>query len=529
MADLGAEWRWLTNDQSADSLKQPKSHQQSVNGRSFTETLRALDCPHCGSSVCECAVSIHVMFRPPGGLHQWFDNSTIAPRVSTSDARVHKHQNDGPTVKSVREEKQVSSLHHDCDRFRGDWFACSSFIASVAEQVGECSSAGVRLANVSFDSISVGQLGQAVLRRTQPTSAQVAADISHLPPEQVESVYAIPDASAHVYSIGVLFYRILCGRPPFNATDEKELKRQIRADLPQPPRQLIHNVPTEVESICLRALEKDSARRQATPWELATALRKAISTAEDSMGGVSHSALEAAPVEPVVERRFLAVFLCKLPPGFESGLAEHCLAGHCLAGVQSAVENCLGASRVRRAGCRLLVEAASDGGESDDGASIAKILSDILECMAAIRSFLASQEDAPALDVNVRLATAVTDFADAAPEQLPYSATALRASIDGTSIRLTANSRATLRRWLGSSDASRAVALGVDVLAELDDATIDETPFVGREPQLGMLASRWAQILEGRKQVVLLIGDEGAGKSRLLSEFADRLIQSGSD
>jgi predicted ATPase len=53
----------------------------------------------------------------------------------------------------------------------------------------------------------------------------------------------------------------------------------------------------------------------------------------------------------------------------------------------------------------------------------------------------------------------------------------------------------------------------------LGELAVAETRFVGREPQLGILKSRWAQSLEGMGQVVLLIGDEGSGKSRLLSEF----------
>ncbi|MGZ0175040.1 MAG: hypothetical protein ACKVHE_36570 [Planctomycetales bacterium] len=276
----------------------------------------------------------------------------------------------------------MSSLHDHRDRLRGDWLACSSFIASVAEQISEYCSTGAQLANVTIDSISVDQSDQAVLRRVQRATSQVAADISHLPPEQVELAHTSPDPAAHVYSLGVLFYHLLCGRPPFNAAHVHELRRQIRSDLPQPPRQLVHNVPAEVESICLKALEKEKARRQATPRELAATLRELISTAEDSMDEVSISALEAAPVELVVERYLLAVFVCQPSPGSESGFGEVCSSW-----VQSAIEDCLGATRVRSTGSRLLVEAASI-----DGESIAKILSDSLECMVAVKAFLSFQE-----------------------------------------------------------------------------------------------------------------------------------------
>jgi predicted ATPase len=55
------------------------------------------------------------------------------------------------------------------------------------------------------------------------------------------------------------------------------------------------------------------------------------------------------------------------------------------------------------------------------------------------------------------------------------------------------------------------------------DLAETETPFAGREPQLGIMKSRWEQSLEGMGQILLLIGDEGSGKSRLLTEFAAML------
>jgi class 3 adenylate cyclase len=51
------------------------------------------------------------------------------------------------------------------------------------------------------------------------------------------------------------------------------------------------------------------------------------------------------------------------------------------------------------------------------------------------------------------------------------------------------------------------------------------TPFVGREDELRMLTSRWQRVLDGEGQVVLIIGEAGIGKSRLLQQFHQQIVE----
>src|SRR5207249_3249883 len=53
--------------------------------------------------------------------------------------------------------------------------------------------------------------------------------------------------------------------------------------------------------------------------------------------------------------------------------------------------------------------------------------------------------------------------------------------------------------------------------------TRDLTPLVGREQELGLLLERWAQVRAGRGQVVLLSGEAGIGKSRLIQALTERV------
>ena len=51
------------------------------------------------------------------------------------------------------------------------------------------------------------------------------------------------------------------------------------------------------------------------------------------------------------------------------------------------------------------------------------------------------------------------------------------------------------------------------------------TPFVGREQELGLLARRWERAQAGEGQLVLIVGDPGIGKTRLVEEFRAKLAE----
>jgi serine/threonine protein kinase len=61
---------------------------------------------------------------------------------------------------------------------------------------------------------------------------------TYMSPEQVAGEARRIDGRTDIYSLGVVFYEMLCGRAPFRSRDLAELLRQVRKDEPQPPRQL---------------------------------------------------------------------------------------------------------------------------------------------------------------------------------------------------------------------------------------------------------------------------------------------------
>ncbi|MDB5346547.1 MAG: hypothetical protein JWP89_4924 [Schlesneria sp.] len=67
---------------------------------------------------------------------------------------------------------------------------------------------------------------------------------------------------------------MLTGRPPFRAETAAETERQILAEEPVPPRRLNSKVPADLQTICLKAIEKQTHRRYATAVELAADLER---------------------------------------------------------------------------------------------------------------------------------------------------------------------------------------------------------------------------------------------------------------
>jgi tetratricopeptide (TPR) repeat protein/tRNA A-37 threonylcarbamoyl transferase component Bud32 len=96
---------------------------------------------------------------------------------------------------------------------------------------------------------------------------------SYMPPEQVRGQTELK-ATVDVYSLGALFYELLVGRPPFRASTPTETMHQVLTEEPVPPRRLQSKTPRDLETICLKCLQKNPDRRYATAKALADDLRR---------------------------------------------------------------------------------------------------------------------------------------------------------------------------------------------------------------------------------------------------------------
>ncbi|HRZ38595.1 MAG TPA: serine/threonine-protein kinase, partial [Candidatus Paceibacterota bacterium] len=100
-------------------------------------------------------------------------------------------------------------------------------------------------------------------------SGQILGTPGYLPPEQASGHRGKVGLWSDVYSLGGLLYYLLTSRPPFQAQDVTDVLDQVLNREPVSPRLFNPSVPRDIETICLKCLEKDPARRYASARALA--------------------------------------------------------------------------------------------------------------------------------------------------------------------------------------------------------------------------------------------------------------------
>ncbi|MFH1110568.1 MAG: protein kinase, partial [Planctomycetota bacterium] len=100
--------------------------------------------------------------------------------------------------------------------------------------------------------------------------------LRYVSPEQAMSGRAPVDHRTDVYSLGATLYELLCFQPAFIGSNEKEILGAVIARDPTPPRKVLPAVPSELETICLKTLEKLPDARYPTARAFAEDLRRYI-------------------------------------------------------------------------------------------------------------------------------------------------------------------------------------------------------------------------------------------------------------
>jgi serine/threonine protein kinase/predicted ATPase len=395
----------------------------------------------------------------------------------------------------------------------------------------------------------------------------------YMSPEQAAGTAHRIDGRTDIYSLGTVLYEMLCGRVPFRASGTRELLRQVREDEPQPPRQLKGDIPPELERACLKALAKKQQDRYTTAADFADDLRRVVQATSSSLApssiewrvdALTPGESRRTPSPPSqagsmalsssrrsgrdAERRQITVLVCGCML-FESEAYLENLDAEAQAEVlqdfqhacelavtrfdgtvvqcnERGVLVCFGypvafedaADRAAKAGLGLLAEmhvlAARLRREHGldlnpwvgihTGPAVVEMVEDTVSLVGEARNVALRLEDA------------------AQPRQVVCSAAThrlIRGRLDCVTlghhkIKGAAQPIELFRVERVSEDRNPIEAAGPAGLS----------PLTGRDHEINLLLDRWEQAQEGIGQVVLLSGDAGLGKSRLVYALKEHVL-----
>lgn len=378
-------------------------------------------------------------------------------------------------------------------------------------------------------------------------------------PEQVQGFEL--DARSDLFSLGTLIYEVLTRVSPFRAATASETLARVCGFRQTPPCQLRPEVPRDLSDLVDRLLSKDIQGRPRTAEEVVRFLKRiesrypevepeeplstftALSEETTLVDGVRPPSLPSTmpatppPLSPRSERRQITLVCCDLSEGQGHSGSSSRLAvdpellhelmpqlrllanqvagrhgGHVESILGRRVLMCFGYPQVHEDPARRAVRAALElVREVEDGfhkmdASFRSLRAGIHTGPAVVA---VDQSGAEPMTLGATLDEAAEVLSLAQPGQVVVSATTwplIKKGILAEALE-------------GPSRAYRVL----DVPESSEPSGVHLLPLMGRENELEILASRWAMARDGAGQVVLISGEAGIGKSRLVLALRERL------
>ncbi len=107
-------------------------------------------------------------------------------------------------------------------------------------------------------------------------TGDLVGTLRYMSPEQALAQRAVVDHRTDIYALGATLYELLTLEPVFSGRDRQDLLRQIAFEEPRRPRQVNRAIPRELETIVLKAMEKNATGRYATAQDLAEDLDRFV-------------------------------------------------------------------------------------------------------------------------------------------------------------------------------------------------------------------------------------------------------------
>jgi eukaryotic-like serine/threonine-protein kinase len=169
-------------------------------------------------------------------------------------------------------------------RYKDDPRAAARLVADAAEAVAHAHARGILHRDLKPANILVDDEGHphvtdfGLAKRLEDDiditqSGAIVGTPAYMSPEQASGRRGAVTTASDVYGLGAVLYTLLTGRAPFGGESVAETLEAVRNDPPEPPRRRKAAVPRDLETICLKCLEKEPRRRYLTAQALADDLR----------------------------------------------------------------------------------------------------------------------------------------------------------------------------------------------------------------------------------------------------------------
>ena len=395
---------------------------------------------------------------------------------------------------------------------------------------------------------------------------------AYMAPEQVEANHDEIGPGTDVYAMGVILYQLVTGHRPFQGS-VMSIFGQIVSKLPDPPSKWRPDLPPELDSICLKALAKTPSQRHASAAMFAEELSCLMNSSGSDVKTITYRSrpeIESAAGEEMdnsshtrsrrdaeLRQVTVAVF------NYESDEDEGSVS---LNRASMSSQSELLHEQSRSFAAFVHEQAGQLGGVAVHGAG-----QEVLTCFGFPQAF----EDAPQRAVRAALqAMRKLAVPDPRGAKLPLASQAWVLLHSGEAVAeesgdsqvvgvsLVGEARNTALRLSGIAEPGtvvvsaathqrvaiyfeceslgaqrvRGISQPIELFKVIKEAAsrnrvelVDPgnlSPLVGRDTELSILKDRWEQAQEGLGQVVLLIGDAGLGKSRLIRELREHVIGS---
>jgi formylglycine-generating enzyme required for sulfatase activity/tRNA A-37 threonylcarbamoyl transferase component Bud32 len=155
----------------------------------------------------------------------------------------------------------------------------TAWVRQLADALAYAHSQQIVHRDVKPDNILIDQQGQPLLmdfglakvlgdQSTLTTEGSLLGSPAYMSPEQARGDNQLVGPASDQYSLGVVFYELLTGRPPFEGPAHEVIPRILK-ETPAPPREKNGRIPKDLEVICLKCLEKEAAHRYKSCRDLA--------------------------------------------------------------------------------------------------------------------------------------------------------------------------------------------------------------------------------------------------------------------